>query len=58
MEQPPDHTSPEFSTAKSWLAIHQQEVDQHNQAHGITDRVHNRSVPDEVWDTLVDQARS
>ena len=44
-------------TAKAWLEAHQQEVEQHNQAHRITAPTHNRSVPDEVWETLKEQAR-
>ena len=44
-------------TAKAFLEAHQHQVEQHNLVHAITGPAHNRSVPDEVWDTLKDQAR-
>jgi hypothetical protein len=34
-----------------------QQIAAHTQAHGITSQAHNRSVPDQVWDTLKEQAR-
>jgi hypothetical protein len=37
-------------TAKAFLEAHQQEIEQHNQAHNITTPAHNRSVPDRVWE--------
>jgi hypothetical protein len=45
-------------TAKAWMQAHQSEVDQHNLAHAITSRIHNRDVPNHVWDTLKEQARA
>jgi hypothetical protein len=45
------------ATAKAWLEANQHEVEQHNQAQGITATAHNRSVPDLVWDILKEQTR-
>jgi hypothetical protein len=43
--------------AQQFMADQHQQIAAHTQAHGITSQAHNRSVPDQVWDTLKEQAR-